>query len=225
MQNDASSIKKTSRGSFPPSRVPLFLFVLLLVAACTPAKSPGRAFENYTLEYAPPAFEDRSPANELLRVERFSAAQAFNSTAMVYRSAPSVFNARTYHRWKAPPAELVNDMMLRDLRGSGLFRAVFSDYDEVDARFVLQGRLEEFLEIDDKGSRQALLSLDVTLLDRSQRDPARGVIFQKGYRALEPLEVQTPVAFARAMSRAMEKLSRQITEDLYITLRASKALS
>jgi ABC-type uncharacterized transport system auxiliary subunit len=215
MQNDASSIMKTSRGSFPPSRVPLFLFVLLLVAACTPAKSPGRAFENYSLDYASPAFGNLPPSKELLRVERFSAAQAFNSTAMVYRSAPSVLNARTYHRWKAPPAELVNDMMLRDLRGSGLFRAVFSDYDEVDARFVLQGRLEEFLEIEDQGSRKALLSLDMTLLDRSRRDSTGAVVFQKGYRTLEPLDSPTPADLARAMSRAMEKVSRQITSDIY----------
>jgi ABC-type uncharacterized transport system auxiliary subunit len=160
--------------------------------------------------------------NELLRVHRFSAAQAFNSTAMLYRSGPSMLNAYAYHRWKATPPDIVTDLLLRDFRRCGLFKAVFSEYDEADARFALQGRIEEFLEIEEKGSRKACLVLDITLLDRSQRDPARAVVFQKGYRALEPLEAQTPGAFARGMSRAMEKLSRQITEDLYDAVRASK---
>jgi len=215
MKKDAPGCKKTFRVSFRPCRALLTVLFLLLIAACTPARSPGRAFEYYILEYPSPAIGDRPPVSELLTVERFSAAQAFNSTAMVYRSSPSVLNAYTYHRWKSPPPEMTTDRVLRDLRDSGLFRAVFSDYDEADARFILQGRLEEFLEIEDGEGRKAFLSLDVTLLDRSRREAARGVIFQKAYRALEPLETHSPAAFARAMSRAMEQVSRQMTSDVY----------
>lgn len=223
MKNDSRRLTATSPVNFTRCRVLLPVFFLLLIAACTPARSPGRAFEYYILEYPSPAFGNRPPLSELLTVERFSAAQSFNSTAMVYRSAPSVLNADTFLRWKSPPPEMVTDLVLRDLRQSGLFKAVFSDYDETDARFVLQGRLEEFLEIEEKGSRKAVLSINITLLDRSRRDPAEGMIFQKGYRALEPLESRTPADLARAMSRALEKLSRRVTEDIYGALRALKA--
>ncbi len=214
MKNDARSFNRNAR--VPPAncRGLLLVFFLLLIAACTPAKSPGRAFEYYTLEYASPVFGNRPPFDELLTVERFSAAQAFNTTAMVYRSAPVVLNTYTYHRWKSSPPEMVTDLMLRDLRHSGLFKAVFPEYDEADARFVLQGRLVEFMEIEDEGNRKALLSLDITLLDRSRVSSAGGVIFQKGYRALEPLESLAPAAYARAMSRAMEQVSRQTTSDI-----------
>jgi len=215
MKNEAWSFNRNTRVSFTNCGILPLVFVLLLTAACTPAKSPGRAFEYYTLEYASPVFGNRPPFNELVTVERFSSAPAFNTTAMVYRSAPSVLNTYTFHRWKSSPPEMVTDLVLRDLRQSGLFKAVFSGYDEVDARFVLQGRPEEFLEIEDRGSRKALLSLDITLLERSRRDAAGSVIFQKTYRALEPLESQTPVALARAMSRAMEQVSRQATSDIY----------
>jgi cholesterol transport system auxiliary component len=215
MKNDSRPLTRISPVNFTPCRVLLPVFFLLLISACTPARSPGRAFEYYTLEYPSPAFGNRPPLSELLTVERFSTVQAFKSTAMVYRSAPSVLNAYTYHRWKSPPPEMVTDLVLRDLRQSGLFKAVFSDYDEADARFVLQGRLEEFLEIEERGNRKAMLSINITLMDRSRREHAGGIIFQKGYRALEPLEAQTPADLARAMSRAMEKASRQMTSDIY----------
>lgn len=215
MKNDVHPLTGRFAVRLSSRRVLIPVLCLLLLAACTPARSPGRAFEDYALEYASPAFAGRPPINELLRVERFSGARAFDSTAMIYRSGPSALNTYGYHRWKAPPADMVTDLVLRDLRKSGLFKAVFSEYDEADARFALQGRLEEFLEIEDRGSRNALISLDITLLDRSRRDPAQGVLFQKGYRALEPLDGRTPGALARAMSRAMEQVSRQTTSDIY----------
>ena len=219
----ALCFRKTVPRSYSSGKVFLLIIFFLLISACTTGRSPGRAFENYTLEYAPPAFDGLPQLNELLRVDHFSAAHAFNSTAMVYRSGPSVLNAYAYNRWKAIPPDIVTDLILRDLKRSGLFKAVFSVYDEADARFVLQGRVEEFLEIEEKGSRKACLALDITLLDRSQRDPAKGVVFQRGYRALEPLEASTPSALARGMSRALEKLSRRITEDIYDAVRSSKA--
>ena len=215
MTKGAIGFKKTSSMSSSLGVVLTLILLLLLIPACTPGRSPGRAFENYTLEYTPPVFNNLPPLNELVRVERFSAAQAFNSTAMVYRSGPSVLNTYAYHRWKATPPDIVTDLILRDLKRSGLFKAVFSEYDEADARFVLQGRVEDFVEIEEEGSRKALLSLDITLLDRSQRDPAKGVVFQKGYRAHEPLEAPSPGAFARGMGRVMEQISRQVTSDIY----------
>ena len=211
----APCFKKTFPVFSSSGKVCFLIVFLLLVSACTPGRSPGRAFENYTLEYASPAFEGLPRCNALLRVHQFSAAQAFNSTAMLYRSGPSVLNAYAYHRWKATPPDIAADLLLRDLRRGGLFKAVFSEYDEADARFALQGRVEEFLEIEEKGSRMACLTLDITLLDRSQRDPAQEVVFQKEYHTLEPLEDPTPGTFARGMSRAMEQLSRQITTDIY----------
>jgi len=215
MTQNAPCLRKTFQMFLSSGTVCFLIVFLLLISACTPGRSPGRAFENYTLEYTSPAFEGLPPSNALLRVHRFSAAQTFNSTAMLYRSGPSRLNAHTYHRWKAPPPDMVTDLILRDLRRSSLFKAVFSEYDETDASYLVQGLVEEFLEIEEKGNRKALLSLDITLLDRSQREPAKEVVFQKRYHALEPLEDTTPGAFARGMSRAMEQLSRRITSDIY----------
>lgn len=214
----APSFQKTFPIFSASGTVCFLILFLLLITACTPGRSPGRAFEDYTLEYTPPAFEALSPSQMLLRVQRFSAAQNFNSTAMLYRSGPSRLSAHAYHRWKALPPDMVTDLILRDLKRSGLFKAVFSEYDETDVSYAVQGRVEEFLEIEEKGSRKALLSLDITLLDRSQREPAKEVVFQKMYHALEPLEDPSPGALARGMSRAMEQLSRRITSDIYRTL-------
>ena len=43
---------------------------------------------------------------------------------------------------------------------------------------------------------------------------AEKVIFQRDYKAVEPYSEKTPAALAQGMSRAMEKISRQIILDL-----------
>lgn len=41
------------------------------------------------------------------------------------------------------------------------------------------------------------------------------MLFQKNYRAEEPLTEKTPDGLAQAMSRAMERLSAQIITEVY----------
>ena len=104
--------------------------------------------------------------------------------------------------------------MVRDLRNSGLFRAVISYNDSEETRYLLEGQVDEFLEASEKDGRKAVLGLNVTFLDLTKRNTAEKVIFQRDYKAVEPYPEKTPAALAQGMSRAMEKISRQIILDL-----------
>jgi hypothetical protein len=48
------------------------------------------------------------------------------------------------------------------------------------------------------------------------------VVFQRDYRILEPLSEKTSVAFAQAMSKAMEQVSRLLLTDLSKMINESK---
>jgi ABC-type uncharacterized transport system auxiliary subunit len=61
--------------------------------------------------------------------------------------------------------------------------------------------------------------LNMTFLDLKKRHTAEKVIFQRDYKVVEPCAEKTPSAFAQAMSRAMEKISRQIILDLQNAVR------
>jgi hypothetical protein len=74
--------------------------------------------------------------------------------------------------------------------------------------------VDEFLEVSEKDGRKAVLGLNVTFLDLTKRSMAEKVIFQRDYKAVEPYSEKTPAALAQGMSRAMEKISRQIILDL-----------
>ena len=133
---------------------------------------------------------------------------------MIYKDGPTLRNVDPYNRWRTKPGEMATEYLSRDLRNSGLFRAVISYDDSKETRYLLEGEVDEFLEVSEKDGRKAVLSLHVTFLDLKKRDTAEKVIFQRDYKVVDPYAEKTPAGFAQGMSRAMEKISRQIILDL-----------
>ncbi len=195
-------------------RLPVSLLVLALAAGC--ARSPILV-QQYILEYPSPAMLRQPQVPEAIKVQQFSVAAAYHTTAMLYRVQPNQRQAYQYHRWRITPGPLVTDCLVQDLRGSGLFKAVFHEDAPDRARFRVEGGVSEILEDDTSGTWNAVLGLHITLLDT--RYPAseirKRLVFQKSYRAEEPLPEKTPQGLAQGMSRAMSRLSQQIIADLY----------
>lgn len=191
------------------------MLLAFLVTGCIGRGKPSPLVEYYTLEYPSPTFENLSRVEQTIKVERFSVAKMFNTVAMVYRPEPLKLDTYASNRWMVNPGDMTSDYLLRDLRNSGLFLAVFSYRDYEDARFVLEGGLEEFLEVDEEKGRSAILTLSVNLLDLSRRDTPGRVVFQKRYRTVEPIHAATPAGLARAMSAGMAKVSAQVLRDAY----------
>lgn len=193
----------------------LLLSIMFNVAACASGGKPAVMVEHYALEYAPPAVRGLAPIPVVIGVERFSVAQIFNHAKIIYRQAPYQYNDYAYDRWRANPADMIGDCLLRDLRAAGVFKSVFSYRDEANPPLLLQGGVGEFYENDVGDGRFAVLSVDITLLDTTQKEFTRQVVFQKNYRYEEPLTEKTVPGFAGAMSRAARKLSGQMILDIH----------
>lgn len=189
---------------------------LLWLLAC--GGSPALV-HRYLLEYPPPALRLPETLPVILTVEPFEVAQAFNSTAMLYQPAPQLSEAYQYHRWRVDPGAMVTDLLLRDLRESRMFQAVLRREGTREGRFRLEGGVEEIQELDTPGTWQAALALSVTLLDLESPEVSTRVVFQKTFRATEPLPAKTPAGLAQGMSKALERLSGEILQEVYQAVR------
>ena len=192
----------------------LAILLLISITGCSLGAKPSYIVNQYTLEYPTPILKEITSINELIKVEQFSVAQTYNTLAMIYKEGPNLRNVDPYNRWRTKPGEMATEYLSRDLRNSGLFRAVISYDDSKETRYLLEGEVDEFLEVSEKDGRKAVLSLHVTFLDLKKRDTAEKVIFQRDYKVVDPYAEKTPAGFAQGMSRAMEKISRQIILDL-----------
>ena len=199
------------------------LLAAFLVAGLSGCGKPPMLVNQYILEYPAPVVRGRGKIPAEIKVELFSVAQTFNTRAMVYQPRPYQSQTYNYSRWRANPGYLVTDYLIRDLRESGLFKAVFGPDRSGKHRFKLEGGVAEFQELDASGAWQASLALTVTLLDTDKEELPQRVVFQKNYRVLEPLPEKTPQGLAQGMSRAMEQLSARIITDTYEAARSRTA--
>ena len=212
------SFTEGKRQEFP--KLGFILLLMIFASGCSLGAKPAYLVNQYTLEYTSPVLKEMAQINELIKVERFSVAQTFDSLMMVYKEGPNLRNVDAYNRWRNKPGDMVTDNLARDLRNSGLFRAVFYYNNSEKTRYVLEGQIDEFLEVSDKDGRKAILTLNVTFLDLKKEDTIDKVIFQRDYKVAEPCTEKTPAALAQGMSRAMEKISRQIILDLQKALKS-----
>jgi ABC-type uncharacterized transport system auxiliary subunit len=175
--------------------------------------------KRYTLEYEPPGFAQKEKLDCTIKVDILSVAPVYNTTRIIYSKKPNEIDSYIYHRWIINPGELVTHLIGRDIRQSGLFGSVLLPGERLkDFSYRLGGTLEEFYESDENSNWKGVLSLSISLVSEGDSETGDEVIFQKKYETAEVCEENNPAALARAMSRALKKVSEQLVEDLYMTL-------
>ena len=198
----------------------LLLCLTLPLAACLKLKQPQNRIEYYTLEYESPVVGNHQALPDVIRVQQFSVSPIYNSSRIIYRDKSYKRQAYAYHKWRANPAQLVTYYISRDLKASGLFKAVLPGESRDAPAYLVEGSVEEFLEVGRNETWEALLSVSIVFMDEKQTDISQKIMFQKTYRTSKPCEQKTPRALAAAMSLAMSETSGRIIDDLYNFLAA-----
>ena len=194
------------------------LLLLLSLTSCASMKQPSLKFDHYTLEYASPELGDLPQLPVMLKVERFTVSPLYDTRQIVYRDQSFKRETYTYHRWRAHPADLVTDYLARDMRYSGLFRAVLEEGSTVPPTHILEGSVDEFFEWDAQEGWKAVLTLSATLIRAKETDTAGRIIFQRTFHAVQPYREKTPAGLAAAMSEAMSRVSKDVMKAVYESL-------
>ena len=193
-----------------------FLFLLLLaLAGCLGGARPAPVIQYYQLSYAAPGFTGLAPCPRTIQMERLTANRVFDSRAMIYRSGAFELADYPSGHWRVAPADMLTDCLSRDFREARLFPSLSTYRDNGDARFILEGNVEEFMEIRVKEQSLASLVIRIYCVDTTKKGAAERVVWEKLYAVREPLKDRTPEALATAMSAAMEKLTRQLITDIH----------
>jgi len=199
----------------------LLLFCFLIIG-CVGTGKPQYYKEAYLLDYPAPAVEKQPQITDTIRISRFTIASAYNNLNMVFRQDNYALDSFSYNRWAVNPADMIADNLLRDLQESGFFRAAFSRYTLAEGRYMLQGGVEELDLRKDKKGNAAIVTLEITLKDTKMREATRHILFQKKYHEEELLEGQSPSGYCQAMSKAMQKMSFKVINDVYQAIKKAE---
>jgi len=193
----------------------LILGLPMLFAACANLKQPANKIEYLTLEYPTPRVEDVNPLPHVIQMDRFMVAPAYNTSQIIYRDRSFKRNAYIYYRWQSNPGAMVTALLNRDIKDSGLFKAVLNPGSRFSSSFMIEGTVDEFFEWDSKDNWKSILALNIILIRKYQIDISNKVLFQKTYRKSEVCGQKKPEAVAEAMSRALSKISTEMMKDIY----------
>jgi len=190
----------------------LLFFSAGCLSGIQPEEPPPTRY--YTLKYDAPVL-NRDKLPYVINILEFSAGPNCNTDKLVYSQEKRTRENYHYHRWRSGPGGLVTYFLSRDLQQSKLFAAVSGPGFKTRCTHRLQGLVEEFYEMDKNNNSYAVAQLNVTLLECNQKDVSKRVIMQDSYRTREKMSKATPDQLAKAMSSVMQKLSRQLSKDIY----------
>ena len=123
----------------------MFALAAGLFTGCGAAR-PSKFYE-LTIPGDSASARESSPYPVTLLLGPLRAAHLYREDSIVYSSGAETMGTYEYQKWAAPPNEMLVEMLLRELRASGKYRAV--DFLRSNARgdYILYGRLYDFKEI------------------------------------------------------------------------------
>jgi ABC-type uncharacterized transport system auxiliary subunit len=195
--------------------------LLFMIIGCAGSGKPQYEVENYLLSYSAPSWDKPEKLNTSVKFNRFSIAAAYNSANMIFSKDSYSLDTFNYSRWAVNPADMIADSLLRDMRASGFFQAVFSRHETDEGRFLISGGIEEFYLRMEKGDKTAVISISISLKDTREKETGKSILFQKKYFREEPLQESSPRGYCQAASQAMRIISEQITNDIYTAVKTN----
>jgi ABC-type uncharacterized transport system auxiliary subunit len=164
-----------------------------LLTGCGAAR-PSKYYQLTIPVDAPAAPGAPHPVTLLLGPLRSS--HLYREDHLVYSSAGQNMGTYEYQRWSEPPTEMLADVLLRDLRASGKYRAVDILRSNSHGDYILYGRLYDFKEV--SGSPlMARITVDLEL-----RETKTGAtVWTHFYSHDEPVSGKDVSAVVAAMDR------------------------
>jgi ABC-type uncharacterized transport system auxiliary subunit len=198
----------------------LFIGLFLLLGACMNLKQPAKKIDYYTLEYPSPQIGALPPLPYVIRVDRFTTASPYNTSQIIYRNQSFETNAYVYHKWQSTPGAFVTTLVNRDLKNSGLFKAILNPESQFSSSYIIEGTVDEFFEWDTPDAWKAVLGVSIILTKKNTEEISNTILFQKTYHQTQRCRLKHPKAVAEAMSRALSKISEEMIKDVYDCLKA-----
>jgi cholesterol transport system auxiliary component len=196
----------------------LLLGLCFVLSGCVGPTNPVQEVTYYTFSYDPPPSQEIPRLPAVLQLDAFTTAPLYNTEKMVYKPERFQRKVYNYHRWQSIPGELVAYYLARDMKASSRFAAVLTQPGRLSPTHLLTGTVDEIFEDDSPNGWQAVIGLTVTLINASERNADRAVIFQKTYKMSESSASRNPSAVVSAMSSAMSMISKRVIADVFVAL-------
>jgi ABC-type uncharacterized transport system auxiliary subunit len=187
-----------------------FVGFLLLIAMGVSSCGSPRPIRFYQLN--PPALAPASSAEPYpvtILIGVIGSSSLYTQDRIVYGTNNEGMGLYLYQRWAEPPTAMIQELLLRELRGSMRFKEVYPLRSGVHSDYLLRGRLYDFKEVDPAaksgGSVVARVSLDLEL----RESKTSTTVWRYSYRQDEPVSGKDAAAVVAAIDKNVARGTSQ----------------
>jgi len=173
------------------------LVLTLLLAGC----GAPRPIKYYELTYPTKSTVAPDAVNASLMVRPFESSALYLDNKIVYGFDSPEIGTYEFSRWANSPVEIMQIALVRGLRSTGRFQAVYTVRSDPNGRFILGGHLYDFKEVDSSSNVLARLTFVVYLRDRKTGK----TVWDYSYNHDEPASEKSITAFVEAMNKNLQR--------------------
>jgi len=193
-------------------RSSLALAALALLLAGCGHMQPVRYYE---ISYPAVGPAKQELPNATLLVRAFATSHLYREDRIVYGSDSEQMGMYQNERWSEPPAEMLQNALVREMRSTGRFRIVTPLRSDSNGDFLLTGHLYDFKEVSGNGI-VARLSFDAELRDLKAGKTLRTYTYNHD----EPSNGKDVASLAAAMDRNVQRSVQEVKADILQALEA-----
>lgn len=191
--------------SFFDLMVSFFLAVMLTGCGATRASK----YYQLTVPAAESGGQTGDPVGATLLVSPLLASHLYREDRIVYSTGGEQMGTYEYHRWVEPPTEMIQEVLLRELRASGRYKAVYAERSSVNGDFLIRGRLYEFKEISGR-TLLAKVALELEML----KVKSGATVWTHYYSHEEPVTKKNVPAVVAALDRNVQTAVKEMLASL-----------
>lgn len=191
------------------SRAALFscAMVAVLFDGCGAAR-PAKYYQ-LTVPGDAAAGQTADPLQVTLLVGNLFASHLYREDRIVYSTGGQQMGTYEYQRWAEPPTEMLEEALLRELRASGRYRAVYAQRSNTNGDFLLRGRLYDFKEVSGS-SMVARVTVEFEMRDLK----SGATVWTHYYQRDEPVNGKDVLAVVAALDKNVQQGVKEVLASL-----------
>jgi ABC-type uncharacterized transport system auxiliary subunit len=155
------------------------------------------------------AHGEPNPSGVSLALGPLVASHLYREDRIVYSAGTQRMGTYEFQRWTEPPAEMIEEVMLRELRASGRYREVSLQRSNSRADYILHGRLYDFKEVAGE-PLQARVTMEYDLKDAK----SGATVWSHYYNHDEPVGGKDVQAMVTALDHNVQRGVEEIKAGL-----------
>jgi ABC-type uncharacterized transport system auxiliary subunit len=186
-----------------------FLIALAITGLFGCGAVPSTKYYQLTVPNSIPSVATAASVPVTLVVSMLRTAPLYRNDRLVYAAGEQAMGMYEYERWAASPPQMIQEVMVRELRASGRYRAVESLSSTSRGDFLLRGNLYDFKEV--SGSA---LTARVTLALALQEAGTNATVWTHYYTHDEPVTGKDVGSVVAALNRNVQQAVGEMSASL-----------